>query len=248
MEENKTILYQWPPALGTESIFPRCVVFQRICNIAHQEVKVVNMKLPRMGENFAKELQERLLGLPVMKVGDVRYDTSQQILQYLLHHPPAKLTKAKLTRLSSPLSYITQQWGNESFINTLVYARWIEEENFQRFIRGVKWGEELSNLEQEITILRQEITRYLKRTPNGSINSEQFESLLKSQFWALEYILSSQKFIEPLVQYPTMTDLYIFMTVQGLISPDISHASWIRQECPNVIRWFTEVDELTGLS
>lgn len=245
MEENKTTLYQWPPALGTESIFPRCVVFQRICNIAHQEVKVVNMKLPRQGANFAKELQERLVGLPVLKVGDQRFDTSQQILQYLLYHPPAKVTKAKLTRLASPLSYLTQQWGNECFINTLVHARWGDEDNYQRFIQGVKWGEELSSIQSEVTLLRQEILRYLKRTPTGGQTKEQFEDQLKSQFFALEYVLSNQTFVEPMVQHPTMTDLYIFMTVQGLLAPDISYLEWIRQECPNVVRWFIEVDGLT---
>jgi len=130
MDEQKIILYQWPPALGTESIFPRCVVFQRICNIAHQSVNVVNMKLPRKGEHFVKELQHQLKALPVLKVGDQRLNTSQQILEYLLSYPPAIHAKVRLTRLSSPLSYLTQQWGNESFINTLVRARWLDDDNF----------------------------------------------------------------------------------------------------------------------
>ena len=240
-----TTLYQWPPALGTESIYPRCVVFQRICNIAHQPVKVVNVKLPRAGENFTRELMERLIGLPILKVGEERYSTSHQIVNFLLHNPPAKETKSKLTRLASAYSYITQQWANESFINTLVHARWKQEENFQRFVRNVQWGDELANMHDEVASLRQEILKYLRRTPIGSFDDAEFEAMFKGQFWALEHILGSQTFFEPMVKHPTLTDLYVFMSVQGLLSPDLAQSEWIQAECPNVMRWFHEVDQLT---
>jgi hypothetical protein len=245
MSTETAVLYQWPPGLGVDSIFPRCVVFKRICNVAQHELKIVNMKLPLLGASFEKELRERLAGIPVLLVGEKRYNTSQEILEALLESSPSKSIKSKLTRLASPLSYVTQQWANECFINTLVYARWLSDENFARFQAGVNWGDDPATVPERLAILRQEILRYLKRTPTGGLNAEQFEAQLIKQFWALENMLSTQTFLEPMAQFPTMTDFYVFMTVQGLLSPDISHASWIRDNCPSVMRWYLAVDELT---
>ncbi len=248
MSTENAILYQWPPGLGVDSIFPRCVVFQRICNVAQRELKIVNMKLPLLGDAFEKELRERLAGVPVLLLGDKRFNTSHEILQALLDSTSSKSIKGKLTRLASPLSFVTQQWANECFINSLVYARWLDDENFGRFQHGVKWGEDPDTIPERLALLRQEILRYLKRTPTGNMNAEQFATQLKGQFWALENMLSSQPFLEPMVQFPSMTDFYVFMTVQGLLTPDISQSTWIRENCPAVLAWFQKVDELSRAS
>ena len=240
-------LYQWPPALGTESIYPRCVVFQRIGNIAKQEIKVVNVKIPQAGPDFPKELVNRLAKLPILEADQVKYHTSSEILEYLITKDPSRATKAKLVKLFSAHSFIVQQWANESFVDTLVYARWKRTENFERFVKNVKWDRPLSQMSEEIKSLRNEILRYLRRTPVGSLNDENYKDLFKKQLWSLNHILSGQEFLEPMVPYPTMTDLNTFMVVQGLLSPDLEEAEWIKENYQEVFRWAKQVDTLTSM-
>lgn len=242
----KPILYQWPPALGTESIYPRCVVFQRIFNIARQEFKISNVKVPKPGPNFHKELQSRLIGLPVLEADGARYNTSAQIIDFIIRHDPAREVKAKLVRLTSAHSFIMQQWGNECFINSLVYARWMKDENFGRFVKNVNWGEPYEVVQEEVGLLRADILKYLKRTTAGNMPADQYAEMLRNQLWSLNHILSAHDFLEPMVPYPTLTDLNVFMVVQGLLSPDLEESQWIKDHYEHVVRWAKTVDEITA--
>lgn len=240
-------LYQWPPALGTESIYPRCVVFRRICNIAQQPLEIVDVSLPTAGPEFSKELSDRLIGLPVLEVNGERYTNSHQILEFLIAGDPSREIKAKLLKMGAAHSFIIQQWANESFINSLVYARWKREANFQRFIKNVRWARPSEQLKEEITLLRQEIIKYLKRSPIGRLSEEQFNTLLKNQLWSLEHVLSAHDFMEPMIPYPTLTDLNVFMVVQGLLSPDLDESQWIKETYPHVYRWAQAVEQMTAV-
>lgn len=242
---SETVLYQWPPAQGTESIYPRCVVFQRICNIAHQEIKVVNVKLPKADEKFSAKLKSRLIGLPILEANGKKLLNSTDIINHLIHSDPSRESKAKLLKLASAHSFITLQWANESFIHSLVYARWMREENFRRFVQNVKWGEPYSDVEIQVDQLRQEILRYLKHNPIGEMNETSYLGQLQRQLWSLNHILAAQDFLEPLIPYPSLSDLNVFMVVQGLLSPDLEESKIIQNDYPHILKWFYQVDELT---
>jgi hypothetical protein len=239
-------IYQWPPAKGTESIFPRCVIFQRICNIAGPPVAIANMRLPEAGENFVDELQTHLRGLPILEVNGERLRTSAQILNFLIENGGSQEIKAKLSKMSSVYSRITQQWANESFINSLIWVRWKDEENFQKFYPTVSWGEDLAAVEPRIVLLRAEILKFLKRSPIGGLSDEQFSDLFKSQLWSLENILQAQEYFEPFINHPTLTDLYVFMNIQGLLCTDFPQSDWMRKNCPSLMKWYHLVDERTS--
>lgn len=245
---SETTLYQWPPALDTESIYPRCVVFQRICNIAHQEIKVINVKLPRLGNNFSSELRSRLAGLPVLESSGKKFFTSTEIIHHLIHNDPSRESKPKLMRLSSAYSFITLQWANESFLHSIVYARWMREENFRRFVKNVRWGEPYEEVKEQVDLLREEILKFLKRNPIGEMPETAYLELLKKQLWSVDHILSTQDFMEPLIPYPTISDLNVFMVIQGLLSPDLEESELIKKDYTNIVRWFKEVDKLTKKS
>lgn len=238
-------IYQWPPGTGTESIFPRCVVFNRICKIANQKPLIVNVGVPDVNEDFLTTLQTRLSKLPLLEFEGKKYRSSRQIIEFFLNHEENKVIRSRLLKLHSSFSFITQQWANEIFINTLVYARWKREVNYMNFVKNVSWGEPFPMVEERVNRIREEVLKYLKRTTVGELKDEEYLELLRNQLWPLEQILENQEYLEPSATYPTLTDLNVFMVVQGLLSPDLDESKMIKKNYPNIYEWFMTVDAVT---
>ncbi len=238
-------LYQWPSTSTIESIYPRAVLFKRICNLAGQKIKIMNVTLPKPGEKFQAELQSRLIHLPVLEVGDAKFTTSKQIIDYFLNNPPSLTLKQRLVRLDSVYGHITKQWANECFLNTLLYARWKSDANYPSFIRSVNWGSDPNLIKDHLDVLRDMVLKYLDRTVTGGLNLKEYDELLKNQLWSLDAILSSEKFFEPLANHPTLTDLYVFMVVQGFMDDNLVESKWIKERYKNLVRWYAELDRLT---
>ena len=137
---NESNFYQWPPCRNCESVLPRAVLIQRICNIANFKINVVNVSLPSPGDDFKEQLENRLIGLPYLELEGDHYRSSRKIRDYFISHITDSKIKMRLNRNDSIYSFITRQWCNESFINSLIYSRWKKEENYQRFITGVDFG------------------------------------------------------------------------------------------------------------
>lgn len=228
--------YQWPPCKNCESVFPRAVLIQRICNLANLEMNVVNMPLPAGGSDFHAKLENRLRTLPYLEMDGQKFRSSTQIWNYLLINQVDKKGKHRLNRSDSIYSYITQQWCNDSFINSLVYARWMKEENYQRFITNVDFGPE-ANPELNL-ILRKFVLKYLSRTTIGEYSLEAYKELITKQFSSLATIIEEQAYFETFAKHPTLTDLYVFMVVQGFLSPDLEESEWIEKTFPALIRWY----------
>ena len=242
---TELILYQWPGTPTIESIYPRAVMFHRICNLASQEITVLNVTLPKPGEKFKAELQNRLAHLPILEVNGQKFSTSKQIMDYFLAHPPSMEVKQRLMKMDSIYGHITQQWANECFINSLLYARWKREENYQRFIKTVKWGYPVDQIGDHLEILRSAVLKFIDRTPAGALTRTEYEDMIRNQFWSLDTILSEQHFFEPLSKHPTITDLYVFMVVQGFMDYELEESQWIMERYKNVLRWYNQVDRLS---
>ncbi len=236
-------LYQWPSGTGTESIFPRCVVFQRICNLAGISAQIHSVTIPEPGPEFEQKLRQRLINIPVLEVGGVRFTDSREIIDFLLTIADLEGLD-NLRQLDVGNSLITLEWANLVFINSLVYARWAREENFRRFSSHVNWGK-VPGLNESLPKLRDLIVNYLNRTLFSFPSEEEFEKHLAAQMLSLELKLMGQKFFEPLAEAPTLTDLYIFMVIQGLYSEDLEESKWVKRNYPNVAEWFTRVDRAT---
>ena len=236
-------LYQWPPGTGTESIFPRCVVFQRICNLAGINAQIHSVTVPEPGDDFDQKLRQRLINIPLMEVNGVRYTDSREIIEFLLTVADFEGLN-NLRRLDVGYSLITQEWANLVFINSLVYSRWAREENFLRFTSHVNWGK-LQGLHLSLTKLRAILLSYLERTLFTFSSEGDFEKHLADQMLSLEIKLMGQKYFEPLADAPTLTDLYMFMVVQGFYSDDLEESVWIRNNYPNVSAWYKRVDRAT---
>lgn len=245
INKEMVVIYQWPPAQRTESIFPRSVVLHRICHVACYSPTIVNVGLPKADGNFSKELNARLAHLPLLEVNGTRINTSRQIIEFFVNNEKSKEIKQRLVRLDHDYSHITQQWANESFINSLVYSRWNREENFKRFSSHIQWGESYEATKDRVDLLRKEVLKYLNRTPMGGIDEDRFLEMIRNQLWSLDRILSTQEFMEPLAHFPTMTDLYIFMVVQGFLSPALEESTWIPHNYGHLYRWYLQVNELT---
>lgn len=234
------VFYQWPPGRGCESIFPRAVLIQRICNLVNRDIEVVNVPLPKPGTDFPHELLKRLKQIPFLEIDGARYRSSMQIWDHLIKTVDETKRKLRLTRADSIYSSITQEWCNETFINSLVYARWVKEENYQRFISGVDFGPHATP--ESLKILRTFILRYLSRTFTGNLSPEAFKELLVRQFSALSSIIEEQTYFERFAKHPTLTDLYVHMVVQGFLSSDLEESKWIEDTYPKLIRWYSDME------
>lgn len=236
-------LYQWPPGTGTESIFPRCVVFQRICNLAGINAQIHSVTIPEPGPDFEQKLRQRLINIPLMEVGETRLTDSREIIDFLLTVADFEGLN-NLRRLDVGNSLITQEWANLVFINSLVYSRWAREENCRRFTSHVSWGK-VQGLPESLPKLRELLLNYLTRTLFTFTSEGDFEKHLADQMLSLEIKLMGQKYFEPLAEAPTLTDLYIFMVVQGFYSDDLEESVWIKNNYPNVKAWFDRIDRAT---
>ncbi len=197
--------YQWPACKNCESIFPRAVLIQRICNLANLDVKVINTPLPKPGPDFQSTLENRLQGLPYLEMDGEKFKSSRQIWDYLILTMKDTKVKHRLIKTDSIYSFITQQWCNESFINSLVFARWKKEENFQRFILNVDFGTHTNP--ESIALLRKYILKYLSRSPIGELTNDGYQKLIAQQFSSLATVIEEQEFFEIFAKHPTLTDL-----------------------------------------
>lgn len=235
--------YQWPPCRNCESVFPRAVLIQRICNLAALEMKIVNVHLPKPGEEFIAQLENRLTALPYLEMDGEKFKSSRQIWDHLMVKIQNPDIKNRLIRTDSIYSFITQQWCNESFINSLVYARWKREENFRRFITGVDFGQHTT--QESIDTLRKFILKYLSRTTLGELNDEAYKKMITHQFSALANVIEEQQYFESFAKHPTFTDLNVFMVVQGFLSPDLEESTWIAETYPALMRWYRNMELFT---
>ncbi|MES2527872.1 MAG: hypothetical protein V4598_12340 [Bdellovibrionota bacterium] len=241
---NENNFYQWPSCRNCESVLPRAVLIQRICNIADFKINVVNVPLPPAGADFKEQLENRLIGLPYLELEGEHFRSSRKIWDYFISHITDSKIKMRLNRNDSIYSFITRQWCNESFINSLIYARWKKEENYQRFISGVDFGSHVTP--DMTTTLRKYILSYLKRTAMGDMQTEDYQTLITQQFSSLAAIVEEQPYFEAFAKYPTFTDLYVFMVIQGFLSPDIEESTWIEQTYPSLMRWYKNMELYTG--
>ena len=235
--------YQWPPCRNCESVFPRAVLIHRICNLASLDVKIVNVALPKPGDDFKPQLEKLLLSLPYLEMDGEKFRSSRQIWDHLLAKIQNQDVRNRLIRTDSIYSFITQQWCNESFINSLVYARWKREENFQRFITGVDFGPHTTP--EAIDTLRKFILKYLSRSPIGDFTDEAYKKMIIHQFSALATVVEDQQYFESFAKHPTFTDLNVFMVVQGFLSPDLEESRWIEETYPALMRWYRNMEVFT---
>lgn len=241
---NESNFYQWPPCRNCESVLPRAVLIQRICNIANFKINVVNVSLPSPGDDFKEQLENRLIGLPYLELEGDHYRSSRKIRDYFISHITDSKIKMRLNRNDSIYSFITRQWCNESFINSLIYSRWKKEENYQRFITGVDFG---AHVTPEMSAqLRKFILKYLKRSPMGDMQPDDHQTLITQQLSSLAAIVEEQPYFEAFAKYPTFTDLYVFMVVQGFMSPDLEESVWIQNTYPSLNRWYRNMELYTG--
>ncbi len=165
------------------------------------------------------------------------------IWDHLLSTIKDKNIRQRLIKTDSVYSFITQQWANDTFINSLVYARWKKEENFKRFITGVDFGTHADD--GSINELRKFILKYLNRTSVGELSTESYQKLITQQFSSLASVIEGQSYFEAFAKHPTFTDLKVFMVVQGFMSPDLEESAWIESTYPVLFRWYRNMEMFT---
>lgn len=240
------VIHQWPSGRGCESVFPRCVVFARILNMMNINYKVKSYDLPALGEDYRDKLAEQLWRLPLVFYDEEYYTNSHEIMQ-LLSILPLHLAGARDVRVKeifSSHSYIIHEWADEVLLNSLLYSRWLKEENYQRFSQGIMWRNR-SDIEERSKILRELVINHIRKRPLASLSEKDFLELLKRQFLSLESLLSEQEFIDSNSSLPTLADLSVFMVIQGYMSPDLEESELIHSQFPQIKRWFESVDHLT---
>ncbi len=214
-----------------------------MCNLAGVELKVINVHLPKTGDDFKTQLESRLTGLPYLEIEEEKYRSSRQIWDHLLSTIKDKNILQRLIRTDSAYSFITQQWANDTFINSLVYARWKKEDNFKRFITGVDFGPHADA--ESINNLRKLILKYLNRTSVGDLSTDSYQKLITQQFSSLASVIEGQSYFEAFAKHPTFTDLNVFMVVQGFMSRDLEESTWIESTYPALFNWYRNMEIFT---
>ncbi len=128
---------------------------------------------------------------------------------------------------------------------SLQYARWKIEENYHRFSQGIKWPASSASISNKNELIQSYILSRFIDHHIFDMSEEKFQSNLFSQLASLDNILSHQRFIEPLSSTIGLTDLNIFVVIQGLMSDDLSEKSLITNRFEHILRWYLEVDILT---
>ncbi len=240
-------LYQWPGATGTESIYPRCVVFHRIFNLIDMEFSVKNVGLPMMEMDETIKIRKMLKQLPILEVGSTYLKSSTEILEHLTDsfYLDSKRTKL-LEKYTQAYDYVLYEWSNQIFVLSLLYARWIRDVNYKKFINSVEWGNiEPKYLNESKSELRKYVINYLKKFEIGSLDEDKYLSLLRKQLDALEAIFTKNMFAIPELNHLTIADLGLFMVIQGLLAKTMQEREIIIKDYPATYNWAVSIDNLT---
>lgn len=232
-------LYQWPKADGIESIYPRCVVIHKLYGLADRKLTTIDVAFPSKQEGFEKELKARLKNLPQVHTQEKIYSSTNQIINYLLKNSKGKQGIRYLEKMNSAHNIPLSQWANEVFINSLVYSRWKIENNYQSFIRSVDWGSPFEKIEDKVGELRAGVLTYLSRFAINEFSQAEFHDYLKIQFWSLERIIDDNKYFDQM--FLTVTDLYVYMVIQGYMSDHLIESSSLKNDYPELNRWYNNL-------
>lgn len=241
------VLYQWPKADDIESIYPRCVVIHKLYQLAGRELKTIDVAFPSKQEGFDKELKARLKNLPQVHTQEKIYSSTTQIVNYLLKNCTTKKCIGYLEKMNSAYNLPLTQWANEVFINSLVYSRWKIEDNYQLFIRSVDWGAPFDEVKTKTDELRQGVLLYLSRFAINEYTQVEFNDYLKKQLWSLERIIAKNRYFDQM--FLSITDLYIYMVIQGYMSDHLKESFALKRDFPELNRWYTDLSkELSSLT
>jgi len=224
-------------------------MIHRAFNLFDSPIEIKNVGLPMLEKDIDEKLKKLLVQLPLLQYGDVFYKSTEEILDFVSMRTPKEdipfLSEFKLSLLNRDSFYT---WGNETFLQSLLYARWIDGHNYPRFVHSVDWGVE-DNVDLEIALVntRKEVLRYMKKTPVGSLTAKQFEVHLFKQLDKLNSFLEKRPYFGDSENAPIITDLAVFMVIQGLLAPQIAQREIILQKYPQIIRWAVAVDKITSL-
>ncbi len=237
--DETDILYQWPKSIDAESIYPRCVVIHKLYLLADRDLRTVDVSFPSKQQNFDKELKARLKNLPQVHTQEKVYDSTSQIVNYLLKNCTTKKCIKYLEKLNSAYNVPLSQWANEVFLNSLIYSRWKIEDNYQVFIRSVDWGKPFEEVQESANELRSGALTYLSRFPINEFREVEFQEYLKVQFWSLERIIADNKYFDQM--FLTVTDLYVYMVIQGFMSDTLKESIKLKKDYPELNRWYEDL-------
>lgn len=248
--QKKPILYQWPPAKGTESIFPRCVMIHRLFHQLNFSYESKNVGLPSLESEYDDALKRLLVELPLLQSGDVFFKSTIGIIKAVCSW--SEVTPRQKQLAESYLEMINEiffEWANSDFLNSLVYLRWMKESNYQRFIRTVHWGVENTEDEEfQYTLeeTRDKVRAYLKGFPIGFLNERDMNIILKEQLENLQDEIENKMYLSEDETNPNLNDLAAFMVVQGLLAPCMEERLLIIEEYPEIMRWAKIIDSHTS--
>lgn len=242
----KVKLVQWPGTDLSLSIFPRCNLFQYILQLGGVDYEIENVQLPTPGDNFKLELMDKLLNTPVLYIDDKAYTDSTIILDALLKEVIAPDKVKNLKNLVSASGLILEQWGNNVFLNSLVYSRWVKVQNFEKFTAQIKWDEPVP--QQVVNTVRLQIIRYLKKELLTNLDEKGFDQYVKKQFWSLQFFLEDYYYFSKQDAYPDLSDLYIFMVVDGFFNGELEESEDLMHSYPQIYKWYLRMLKYIAIS
>lgn len=247
---EKPILYQWQPAKGTESIFPRCVIIHRLFHQLNIPYEYRNVGLPSLESEFDDALKKLLVSLPVLENKGTYYKSTLEIIQAICNWDDITSRQKQMaeTHLET-MEDVFFEWANSDFLNTLVYLRWKKEKNYQRFIKTVQWGNvEFSdpNFKNTLEETREKVMVYLRSFPVGFLNDRDMKVILKEHLDNLESEIENKMYLSENEKEPNLNDLAAFMVVQGLLAPCMEERELIITDYPEITRWASVIDTHTS--
>ncbi len=248
--QGKPILYQWPPAKGVESIFPRCVMIHRLLYQLNISFDIQNVGLPYLESEFDDALKRLLVQLPLLQRDKTYYKSTIEIITAICQWDELSGEQRDLAqRHYSCVEDELFKWANSSFLNTLVHLRWMKEKNYQRFIRTVYWGvpdPQDNEFQKTLSDTREKVKLYLQNFPEGCLLDVDISTLLVEHLNQLESGLTGRTFFSDKDDLPDLVDFAIFMVVQGLLAPCMEERSLLISEYPKIVNWAQRVDRLSS--
>ena len=119
------------------------------------------------------------------------------------------------------------------------------KKNYRNFIQSVNWGTVPSSrqsFEDRQNLLRELVVKHIKTTPTGVLKYDDFYTTLISQLISLEKLLQHQDYMVLHSDHLTISDLVVFMVVQGLLDENLEESSIIKNDFPSIMKWYSKID------
>ena len=232
------VLHQFARGEGQDSGSAFCTKAQRTLTfkgLAYRTHTVVSpFALKRLNPGVGK--------VPVLEYDGTLVPDSTAIARFLDgRHPDPPLWPTDARRRAE--AHLLEDWADESLYWFVVYHRWQLDETFWPFAARTFGFVPALVRPLAVRAARRTALAQLRGQGIGRLTPDAVQGLLEGHLAALETLLEEREWL--VGDAPTLADVAVFATVQGLHSPGLPRTRRLVDERPGLVAWARRVDERT---